>query len=124
MCSSQLCQLRSLKTYSLPGRFGLFKTDNMLRPCMSLGIGNPAISRIVGARSITLAKPSWESLKRGLEKGIRRGLFREFNATLMTVMLLGLQDYNGYLAKALSERTLEELYDDAKDIILYGILKR
>jgi len=63
-------------------------------------------------------------LKRGLEKGIRRGLFREFNATLMTVMLLGLQDYHGYLAKALNDKTLEELYDDAKDIILYGILKR
>jgi hypothetical protein len=42
----------------------------------------------------------------------------------MTVMLLGLQDYHGYLAKALNEKTLEELYDDAKDIILYGILKR
>jgi AcrR family transcriptional regulator len=63
-------------------------------------------------------------LKRGLEKGIRRGLFRGFNATLMTVMLLGLQDYHGYLAKALSDKTLEELYGDAKDIILYGILKR
>jgi AcrR family transcriptional regulator len=63
-------------------------------------------------------------LKRGLEKGIQRGLFREINATLMTVMLLGLQDYHGYLRKALNDRTLDELYDDAKDIILYGILKR
>ena len=63
-------------------------------------------------------------LNRGLEKGIRRGLFREINATVMTVMLLGLQDYHGYLAKALNNETLEELYGDAKDIILYGILKR
>ncbi len=63
-------------------------------------------------------------LKRGLEKGIRHGLFREINATLMTVMLLGLQDYHGYLSKDQNDRTLEELYDDAKDIILYGILKR
>ncbi len=63
-------------------------------------------------------------LKRGIEKGIRRGLFREVNATLMTVMLLGLQDYHGYLKKASNEKTLEELYGDAKDIVLYGILKR
>ena len=63
-------------------------------------------------------------LKRGIEKGIRRGLFREVNATLMTVMLLGLQDYHGYLKKASNEKTLEELYGDAKDIILYGILER
>jgi len=63
-------------------------------------------------------------LKRGLEKGIRRGLFREFNATLMAVMFLGLQDYHGYLAKALKDKSLDELYDDAKDISLYGILKR
>ena len=63
-------------------------------------------------------------LKRGIEKGIRRGLFREVNATLMTVMLLGLQDYHGYLEKTSNEKTLEDLYGDAKDIILYGILKR
>jgi AcrR family transcriptional regulator len=63
-------------------------------------------------------------LKRSIEKGIQRGLFRKINATLMTVMLLGLQDYHGYLEKALKEKTLEELYDDAKDIILYGILRR
>ncbi len=63
-------------------------------------------------------------LKRSIEKGIRRGLFREVNATLMTVMLLGLQDYHGYLKKTSNEKTLEELYGDAKDIVLYGILKR
>jgi AcrR family transcriptional regulator len=63
-------------------------------------------------------------LKRSIEKGIRRGLFREVNATLMTVMLLGLQDYQGYLQKTSNEKTLEELYSDAKDIVLYGILKR
>jgi len=63
-------------------------------------------------------------LKRSIEKGIRHGLFREVNATLMTVMLLGLQDYHGYLKKASNEKTLEDLYGDAKDIILYGILKR
>ena len=63
-------------------------------------------------------------LKRSIEKGIQRGLFREVNATLMTVMLLGLQDYHGYLKKTSNEKTLEELYGDAKDIVLYGILKR
>jgi AcrR family transcriptional regulator len=63
-------------------------------------------------------------LKRGIEKGIQRRLFREVNATLMTVMLLGLQDYHGYLKKTSNEKTLEELYADAKDIVLYGILKR
>jgi AcrR family transcriptional regulator len=63
-------------------------------------------------------------LKRSIEKGIRRGLFREVNATLMTVMLLGLQDYHGYLKKTSNEKTLEELYGDAKDIVLYGILNR
>jgi AcrR family transcriptional regulator len=63
-------------------------------------------------------------LRRSIEKGIRLGWFREVNATLMTVMLLGLQDYHGYLEKTLEGKTLEQLYDDAKDIILYGILKR
>ena len=63
-------------------------------------------------------------LKRSIEKGIQRGLFREVNATLMTVMLLGLQDYHGYLEKTLKGKTVEDLYDDAKDIILHGIVKR
>jgi AcrR family transcriptional regulator len=65
-----------------------------------------------------------DPLKRGIEKGIQRGLFREVNAALMTVMLLGLQDYHGYLMKTSKDKTLEELYGDAKDIILYGILER
>jgi AcrR family transcriptional regulator len=63
-------------------------------------------------------------LRRSIQKGIRRGWFREVNATLMTVMLLGLQDYHGYLEKTLEGITLEQLYNDAKDIMLYGILKR
>jgi AcrR family transcriptional regulator len=63
-------------------------------------------------------------LKRGLEKGVRHGFFREFNSTLMTVMLLGLQDYHGYLSKKQPDKTLEELYDDTQDIMFYGILKR
>ena len=42
----------------------------------------------------------------------------------MTVMLLGLQDYHGYLEKTFEGKTLEQLYNDAKDIMLYGILKR
>lgn len=63
-------------------------------------------------------------LRRGIEKGIRAGWFRKINATLMTVMLLGLQDYREYLGKALSNKTMDDLYEDAKDIILHGILKR
>jgi AcrR family transcriptional regulator len=63
-------------------------------------------------------------LKRGLEKGIRRGLFREINPTLMAVMLLGLQDYHDYLSKDADGKSLEEKYNEATDIILYGILKR
>lgn len=63
-------------------------------------------------------------LKRGLEKGIQRGLFREINPTLMAVMLLGLQDYHDYLSRDTDGKSLEERYDEATDIILYGILKR
>jgi len=63
-------------------------------------------------------------LKKGLENGIKRGLFREINATLMAVMLLGMQDYHDYLSRDMKETDLEKLYDEAKDIILYGILKR
>ena len=63
-------------------------------------------------------------LRRGIENGIRRGLFREINPTLMTVMLLGLQDYHDYLSKDTDGKSLEEKYDEATDIILYGILKR
>ncbi len=40
-----------------------------------------------------------DRLKRSIEKGIRRGLFREVNATLMTVMLLGLRNLQGYLKR-------------------------
>lgn len=63
-------------------------------------------------------------LRGSIEKGIARGLFRKINPTLMTVMLLGLQDYHSHLEKDLTEKSPEQLYDDAKDIILYGILKR
>ncbi len=63
-------------------------------------------------------------LKRGLENGIRTGLFRNINATLMAVMILGLQDYNDYLLKELGEPDFEKLYDEGTDIILYGILKK
>jgi len=62
-------------------------------------------------------------LRRGIQRGIRKGWFRQINATLMTVMLLGLQDYQEYLAKTFSNKKLEELYEEARDIILYGILK-
>ena len=63
-------------------------------------------------------------LKKGLEKGIRRGLFREVNTTLMAVMLLGLQDYHDYLSRERDGQDVSRQYEEAKDIILYGILRR
>ena len=51
-------------------------------------------------------------------------MFREINPTLMAVMLLGLQDYHDYLSRDTDGKPLEERYDEATDIILYGILKR
>ena len=63
-------------------------------------------------------------LKRGMETGIKQGLFRNINATLMAVMLIGLQDYQDYLAKLLGEDTVEQRYEEVKDIILHGILKK
>ncbi len=63
-------------------------------------------------------------LKRGLENGIRTGLFRKINTSLMAAMLLGLQDYNDYLMKEQEGKTAADLFDEGKDIILYGILKK
>jgi AcrR family transcriptional regulator len=63
-------------------------------------------------------------LKRGLENGIKQGLFRKINSTLMTVMLLGLQDYSAYFSKDGDKEHMDSLYEDAKDIILYGILNK
>jgi AcrR family transcriptional regulator len=61
-------------------------------------------------------------LKRGIENGVKRGLFRKINATLMAVMLLGLQDYHDYLSKNMGDKDMDILYEEAKDIMLYGIL--
>ncbi len=63
-------------------------------------------------------------LKKGIENGIKRGLYREINATLMAVMILGMQDYHDYLSRERGGASLEKQYDEAKDIILYGILKK
>ena len=63
-------------------------------------------------------------LKRAIETGIKRGLFRRINATLMAVMLLGLQDYNDYIMKENQDEALRKQYEEAKEIILYGILKK
>ncbi len=63
-------------------------------------------------------------LKRGIENGIKRGLFRRINAKLMAVMLIGLQDYHDYLSKGLNEKEMNRLYEETKDIILYGILNK
>ena len=63
-------------------------------------------------------------LKRGLDNGIKQGLFRKMNSTLMTAMLLGLQDYSAYFSKDEDKEHMDSLYEDAKDIILYGILNK
>ncbi len=63
-------------------------------------------------------------LKRGLENGIRQGLFRNINASLMAAMLLGIQDYADYISSDKDEKSLEQQYEEAKDIILHGILKK
>ncbi len=63
-------------------------------------------------------------LKNGVEKNIERGMFRRINATLVAVMLLGLQDYHDYLAKSMDENAVDIIYEDVKDILLYGILNK
>jgi len=63
-------------------------------------------------------------LKKGIESNIRRGMFRKINTTLVAVMLLGLQDYRDYFAKNMGDRDMEALYEDIKDILLYGILRK
>ncbi len=65
-------------------------------------------------------------LKKGIENGIKQGLYRDINATLMAVMIMGMQDYHDYLSRSREKdgTALEKQYDEAKDIILYGILKR
>ncbi len=63
-------------------------------------------------------------LKKGLDNGIKQGLFRKMNSTLMTAMLLGLQDYSAYFSKDEDKEHMDSLYEDAKDIILYGILNK
>ncbi len=63
-------------------------------------------------------------LKRGIEKNIRRGMFREINTTLAAVMLLGLQDYRDYLLKNMGDGARDIIYEDVKDIMFYGIIKK
>lgn len=63
-------------------------------------------------------------LKRGVENGIQKGLFRNINALLLAVMLLGIQDYSNYLPHDNDEKILQRQYEDAKDIILHGILNK
>ncbi len=65
-------------------------------------------------------------LKKGIENGIKQGLYRDINATLMAVMIMGMQDYHDYLSRSREKdgAALEKQYDEAKDIILYGILKK
>jgi hypothetical protein len=43
---------------------------------------------------------------------------------MMAVMLLGLQDYHGYIEKENDGGSPRNRYDEAKDIILHGILKK
>jgi AcrR family transcriptional regulator len=63
-------------------------------------------------------------LKKGIEKGIRKGLFRRVNATIVAVMLLGLQDYHGSIGKEDDGGSPRKRYEEVKDVLLYGILKR
>ncbi len=65
-----------------------------------------------------------DRLKRGLENGIKNGLFRQINATLMACMILGMQDYANYISKDQKGKTFVQLYEEGKDIILYGILNK
>lgn len=63
-------------------------------------------------------------LKRGIENGIQHGLFRNINPTLATTMLLGMQDYSDYISQGEDKQSFEKEYEEAKDIILYGILNK
>ena len=51
-------------------------------------------------------------------------MFREINSTLVAIMLLGLQDYRDYILKDMDEQAMDILYEDVKDVMLYGIIKK
>ena len=63
-------------------------------------------------------------LKKGVENNIRLGMFREVNSTLVAIMMLGLQDYRDYFSKNMDAEAMDKTYEDVKDIILYGIIKK
>ncbi len=61
--------------------------------------------------------------KRGLDKFIKDGLFKEVNPLVAAVMILGIQEsVFEYFAKAAPE-TQEEIRNDVNEILLYGLLK-
>ncbi len=62
--------------------------------------------------------------KRGLDKFIKDGLFKEVNPLVAAVMILGIQESCfEYFAKAAPE-TQEKIRNDVNEILLYGLLKK
>ncbi len=64
--------------------------------------------------------------KKRIQKGLQLGYIRELNQTLLAVMILGIQEYcSEYFYKVnFNEAQKKKLLDEAKDIVLHGILKR
>ncbi len=64
--------------------------------------------------------------KKRIWKGIQRGVFRQVDPELLAVMVLGIQEYcSEYLTSTqMGENEREEILEQVKDILIYGVLKR
>ncbi len=64
--------------------------------------------------------------KQRIEKGLQLGYIREVNKNLLAVMAMGIQEYcSEYFSMTeLSEPQQRKIFEEAKDIILHGIVKK
>ncbi len=61
---------------------------------------------------------------KGIQKFIRKGLFKGINSMVLAVMLLGIQEYcNEYFARATPD-VQEKVRNDINEILLHGLLKK
>ena len=68
--------------------------------------------------------------KKRIGKGIQQGIFRHVNAELLAVMLMGIEEYCSEYVEFLlkndqaEETQRQQIHEEVKDILLYGVLKR
>ena len=66
-----------------------------------------------------------EVFKKRIKTSVQHGFMRRVDATLLAVMLLGIQDYcSEYMARGQFDESPEKIFEGVKDILLHGIRRR